>query len=62
MALEPGNLSDIKMLALEEWEHVISRHFRDNRSEQLLAQPDDRTPGVAPVEWGAYPARAYGRS
>jgi hypothetical protein len=63
MVLEPGNLSEIRTPALEEWEHVISRHFRDNRSEQLLAQPDDRTPGW-PSRSGApiRHARACGRS
>lgn len=50
MALEPGNLSDFRTLALEEWDALIARYFGDNRSEQLLAQPDDRTPEVVPVE------------
>lgn len=57
MALEPGNLSDFGTLALEDWDALIARYFEDDRSEQLLASPDDRTPGVVAVEWGAYPVR-----
>jgi hypothetical protein len=57
MAPEPGNLSVCGTLALEEWGALIARYFKADRSNQLLASSDDRTPGATTVEWGAYPVR-----
>ena len=57
MAQEPGNLSDFRTIALREWDALLARYFGGNSSEQLLARPDERTPEVVPVEWGAYPVR-----
>jgi hypothetical protein len=37
MALEPGNLSDIKTLALEEWEHVMGHPLYRHARRRKLA-------------------------
>ena len=57
MAQEPGNLSDFRTLALEQWDGLIASFFGEDRSEQLFDRSDDRTPEVVPVEWGSYPVR-----
>lgn len=57
MAQEPGNLSDFRTLALEQWDGLIARFFGEDRSEQLFDRSDDCTPEVVPVEWGSHPVR-----
>lgn len=57
MAKEPGNLSDFRETALNEWSKLIQGYFPEERSNQLLVEPDDRTPDVVAVDWGAYPVR-----
>jgi hypothetical protein len=57
VAKEPGNLSDFREHALEEWSELIREDFKESQSNQLLTGPDSRTPDVVPVDWGAYPVR-----
>lgn len=57
MYREPGNLSDFREDALEEWNGLVQGYFGVNGSDQLLPEPDDRTPDAVSVDWGAYPVR-----
>jgi len=57
VAKEPGNLSDLRETALKEWSELIKAYIPRNGSNQLLAEPDGRTPDGVAVEWGAYPVR-----
>ncbi len=57
MAKEPGNLSNFGARAQERWDELIREYFGENRSDQLLARPDDRTPDAVSVDWGAFPVR-----
>jgi hypothetical protein len=57
VAKEPGNLTDLPAAGREAWDRSISEYLAGSTSQQLLAYPDDRTPTVVSIDWGAYPVR-----
>ncbi|MGI8593630.1 MAG: hypothetical protein ACR2ML_04570 [Solirubrobacteraceae bacterium] len=57
MAGEPGELSDFGQAAGEEWDGLLARLLGESESPHLLRHPDQRTPDLIPVDWGAFPVR-----